>query len=93
MELEELTIEWYDDNGELVVEELDKFILSKGAWSTVVYLFREKGRNGEFGEKKVRFVRYQKRGGTYRIHSKFNITGEKQVKQLVEKLNEWFELK
>ena len=90
MEIEELTIEWYD-NGELVVEELDKFILSKGgAWTTVVYLYRERGRDGEFGDKKVRLVKYQKRNGKYNVHSKFNITNEKQVKNLVAKLNEWF---
>ncbi len=90
MEIEELSIEWYD-NGELVVEELDKFVLSKGgAWVTVVYLYREKGRDGEFGEKKVRLVKYQKRNGRYNAHSKFNITNEKQVKKLIEKLEEWF---
>ena len=89
MELEEISIERFDE-GELVLKEENKFVLSKGAWSTVMYLYRERQRDGEFGELKVRLVRYQKRQGRYMQHSRFNITGVKQVKQLMEKLTEWF---
>jgi len=88
MELEDISIERYDE-GELVLKEEDKFILSKGAWSTVMYLYRELGRDGEFGDLKARLVRYQKRKGQYRAHSKFNLTSPKQIHQVVDKLTEW----
>jgi len=89
MELEDITLERYED-GELVVQEEARKILSKGAWSTVMYRFRERQRDGSFGEPKVRLVRYQKRKGRYMVHSKFNLTGPKQVRQLVDTLTEWF---
>lgn len=89
MELEEITLDRFED-GEQVVKEEARAILSKGAWSTVAYRFRERKRDGEFGEPKVRLVRYQKRKGTYFVHSRFNITGPKQVNQLMETLTEWF---
>ena len=89
MELEDITIAW-EENGEEVIKEEDKYILAKGAWSTVAYLFRQKDKNGEFGEKRVRLVRYKKRNGKYLTHAKFNLTGPAQVFQLMEKLGEWY---
>jgi len=89
MELEDISIA-YEENGEEIIKEEDKFILAKGAWSTVAYLYRQKDKNGEFGDKRVRLVRYKKRNGKYLTHAKFNLTGPAQVEKLVEKLNEWF---
>jgi hypothetical protein len=89
MELEDITIA-YEENGEEIIKEEDKFILAKGAWSTVAYLYRQKDKNGEFGDKRVRLVRYKKRNGKYLTHAKFNLTGPAQVEKLVEKLNEWY---
>lgn len=89
MELEDISIA-YEENGEEIIKEEDKYILAKGAWSTVAYLYRQKDRNGEFGEKRVRLVRYKKRNGKYLTHAKFNLTGPAQVEKLVEKLNEWY---
>ena len=43
MEVEELTVAFSDeDTGEEVIKELDKEILSKGAWPTVMFLYQEK---------------------------------------------------
>ncbi len=89
MELEDISIA-YEENGEEIIKEEDKFILAKGAWSTVAYLYRQKDKNGELGDKRVRLVRYKKRNGKYLTHAKFNLTGPAQVEKLVEKLNEWF---
>lgn len=89
MELEDITLERYEE-GELVVKEEARQILSKGAWSTVAYKYRERQADGEFGDAKVRLVRYQKRKGKYNVHSRFNITGPKQVHQLLDLLSEWY---
>jgi len=89
MELEEISVA-YEENGEEIIKEEDKFILAKGAWSTVAYLYRQKDKNGDFGDKRVRLVRYKKRNGKYLTHAKFNLTGPVQVEKLMEKLNEWY---
>lgn len=89
MELEDITIA-YEENGEEIIKEEEKYILSKGAWSTVAYLYRQKDKNGEFGEKRVRLVRYKKRNGKFLTHAKFNLTGPAQVEKLMEKLTEWY---
>ncbi|NUM33162.1 MAG: hypothetical protein HUU50_01320, partial [Candidatus Brocadiae bacterium] len=41
--IEELTIEQFEE-GEQLIEVLEKEILSKGAWATILYLYREKDR-------------------------------------------------
>lgn len=89
MTIDDLSCEWEQD-GELVVEQLDKFILSKGAWSTIMYLYREKGRDGGWSAPKVRVQRYKKQRGRYMSQSKFNISSAKQAKLIVGKLVEWF---
>ena len=55
MEIEEPTVELNDmETGEQVVKELDKAILTKGAWQTMMFLCQEKNaKTGEFGEPKV----------------------------------------
>jgi hypothetical protein len=45
---------------------------------------------GEFGPEKVTIRRYKKVGGAYRAQSKFNISGEKQAKEVARVLESWF---
>lgn len=80
----------YEEGGEVVVEELDKRILSKGSWATIVYKYREYDRRKEeMGKVKYTIRRYQKRNGAYRQQGKFNISSNDQATQLVAALNEW----
>ena len=76
MEVEELTVAFSDeDTGEEVIKELDKAILSKGAWQTMMFLCQEKNaKTGEFGEPKVSLRRYRKMQGTFKPQGKFKIT-------------------
>lgn len=86
---EELTIT-YSEDGIDVVDELDKKILSKGAWTTILFRYREWNRSKEeYGKDKYSIRRYQKRNGEYQQKSKFNISSPDQAKQLVEALTEW----
>lgn len=86
---DELTIE-YEEDGVVVVEELEKVILQKGTWCTVLYRFRQMDRKTEeYGPPKAALRRYQKTQGYYRKRDSINIS-EKSVKPLLAKLHEWF---
>lgn len=89
--IDDVTIEWTDDNGVQTVKELDKVILSKGAWATVMFLYQDLDRKtGEFGPSKVRIQRYRKRNDVYSPQSKFNISSAKQARAIIDGLNKWF---
>lgn len=87
--VDELTIN-YSEDGIDVVKELDKVILSKGAWSTVMFRYQEWNRSKEeYSPDKYSIRRYQKRNGEYMPKSKFNISSEKQAKAIIEALQMW----
>jgi len=88
--VDELTIN-YQDNGELLVKEIDKEILTKGAWTTIMFFYQDLDRKTkEYGPQKISIRRYKKVSGVYRQQSKFNIGSEKQAKQIVETINKWY---
>jgi len=87
--VEELTVN-YEEEGILVCKELDKQVLSKGAWATVMFLYRDYNRKDEaYGPKKATIRRYQKRDGNYVPRSKFNISSLGQAEKIVAALQEW----
>jgi hypothetical protein len=89
--VEELTVS-YSENGIETVQELDKVILSKGAWSTVLFRYREWDRAKEdYGPEKYSIRRYQKRGGEFRQQSKFNISSKAQAQALIGALQKWID--
>lgn len=89
--VEDLTIS-YSEDGVEIVKELDKVVLSKGAWSTVMFRYQEWNRSkGEYGPDKYSIRRYQKRGGEYRQQSKFNISSRAQAEALIAALKSWLE--
>lgn len=89
--VEELTVS-YEDGGIETVKELDKKVLSKGAWATVIYRYQDWDRSKEaYGPDKFTIRRYQKRNGEYQQKSKFNISSEKQAKELIDALQSWLD--
>jgi hypothetical protein len=81
----------YEDEGKLVRKEIKKEILTKGAWATVMFLYQELDRQTEtWGDPKVSIVRFKKSGGVYRKQSSFNISSEKQARQIVEVIERWY---
>ncbi|BCX81014.1 hypothetical protein MIT9_P0592 [Methylomarinovum caldicuralii] len=88
---EELTVNYYE--GDLqTVKELDKVILSKGAWTTILFRYQEwDARKGEYGPEKYTIRRYQKRDGQYQQRSKFNISSRDQARNIVKALQSWLE--
>lgn len=86
---DELTIE-YVDNGVTTVKELDKKVLTKGAWATLMFRYKEwNNAKGEYGDDKFTIRRYQKREGKYQQKSKFNISSVDQAKSIIEILQDW----
>ena len=80
----------YEEDGELRVEQLDKVILSKGAWATILFLYREKQAGGTWTEPKARIQRFKKMRGRYSSQSKFNISSGKQARMIASQLQTWF---
>lgn len=90
-DIDDLSVSW-DEGGTVVVEELDKQILSRGAWATILFKYREQNtRSGTWSKTKFTIRRYQKKQGVYRQQSKFNISSIAQAKGLAAALNHWVE--
>ncbi|MFT7625355.1 MAG: hypothetical protein ACI9WU_004546 [Myxococcota bacterium] len=90
-EVDELTVA-FEDNGQEVVKELDKEILSKGSWTTIAFLYQDWDNKVDgFGKHKMTLRRYQKQQGNYRQKSKFNISSIKQARKIHEVLTRWLE--
>jgi len=86
---EELTVA-YSEGGIETVQELDKAILSKGAWTTILFRYRDWDRaKGVWGPDKYSIRRYQKRGGELRQQSKFNISSRAQAEAIIATLQQW----
>jgi len=89
--VDELTVSYSEGETE-IVQEIDKAILSKGSWATVLFHYREWDRAKEaYGPEKYSIRRYQKRGGEFRQQSKFNISSKAQAQALIEALQKWLD--
>jgi len=89
--VDELTVS-YSEGGTEIVQELDKAILSRGGWATVLFRYREWDRAKEnYGPEKYTIRRYQKRSGEFRQQSKFNISSKAQAQALIGALQKWLD--
>ena len=87
--VEDLTVN-FEEDGVVVSKELDKVILTKGAWATVIFRYQDWDRQKEaYGPDKYTIRRYQKRGGEYQQKSKFNISSKEQAQKIIEALQAW----
>ena len=86
---EDLTVN-YEEDGVLVVKELDKAMLSKGAWVTIVYRYQQWERNkNDYGPDRFSIRRYRKMNDEYRQQAKFNISSKDQAEKLIGVLQKW----
>jgi hypothetical protein len=87
--VEDLTVTYTEDGIE-TTKELDKVILSKGSWATLLFRYQDWDRaKNDYGPERFTIRRYQKRGGEYRQQSKFNISSRAQAQALVDALQSW----
>lgn len=89
--VEDLTVT-YEEGGLVVTKELDKKILTKGAWATVLYRCQDwDPKLQDYGPDKYTIRRYQKRNGQYVQKSKFNISSKDQAEKIISALNSWIQ--
>ncbi|ASQ46839.1 hypothetical protein [Legionella clemsonensis] len=87
--IDDLTIA-YSENGIETVKELDKHVLSKGAWTTILFRYQDwDNARQDFGPVKYSIRRYQKKNNQYWMKSKFNISSEDQARKIIEVLSQW----
>ena len=87
--VEELSIA-YEEEGIEVIKELDKAVLTKGTWATLVFRYQQwEPAKEAYSEDKYTIRRYRKMKGEYRAQSKFNISGRDQALKMIEILQEW----
>lgn len=90
--IDEITIE-YIDNGVTTVKELDKEVLTRGAWTTILFKYQDwVPKDEDYGPEKYSIRRYRKQNGKYSQQSKFNISNSEQAKKIIAKLNEWIDV-
>jgi hypothetical protein len=91
-DVSEITIK-YEEDGILVVKELDKEILSKGAWATLIFKYQDWNRTkSEYGPPRFTIRRYRKMNGEYRQQSKFNISSMDQALKIINALQKWVDV-
>lgn len=87
--IDELTIR-YEEDGVETIKELDKEVLTKGAWSTIIYRYQSwDAKNQDYKPESYSIRRYQKRNGAYQLKSKFNISNRDQAQKVIDILGEW----
>ena len=87
--IDELAVN-YEEDGQLLVKELDKEVLTRGAWTTIVFHYQNwDKKNEEFGKDQFIIRRYQKVNGNYMPKTKFNISSKKQAGQVIAALQKW----
>ena len=87
--IDDITIS-FTENGTETTKELDKQVLTKGAWTTIMFKYQDwNNTKNEYGPVKYTIRRYQKRNNQYWQKSKFNISSADQASKMVEILNNW----
>lgn len=87
--VDEITIE-YVDGGVTTIKELQKVILTKGAWTTIMFEYQDwDKRKEEYGPAKYSIRRYQKKNNEYKAKSKFNISSKDQAQKIIDVLTNW----
>ena len=87
--IEELTVN-HEEDGILIVKQIDKEILSKGSWTTILFRYQEYDKTAQtYSPDKFAIRRYQKRNGQYQFKSKFNISSTAQALKIIETLTSW----
>lgn len=84
----------FEEDGVLVVKEIDKVILSKGAWTTIIFRYQQwDGKSGQYSPDRFTIRRYKKINNEYSQQSKFNISSREQAEKIVQALQHWLDSK
>lgn len=87
--IDQITIN-YEEDEILLVKELDKEVLTKGAWTTILFKYQNWDKKTEaYTDVLFSIRRYRKIRGQYMQQSKFNISSAKQAQQIIDTLGKW----
>ena len=87
--IDDLTVA-YEEEGVETVKQLDKKVLSKGAWATLMFKYQDWNKTTQsYGPPKFTIRRYQKRNEVYLLKSKFTISSADQAQKIIEALADW----
>ena len=87
--IDDISIE-YTEGGVTTTKQLDKVVLTKGAWTTIMFKYQDwDNKAQDYGPIKYCIRRYQKRNNEYKTKSKFNISNKDQAIKIVDILNNW----
>ncbi len=87
--IDEITIN-YEEDGIQLVNELDKEILTKGGWTTIIFRYQQwEPAKEAYSPERYTIRRYRKLKGNYSQQSKFNISNPEQAIKLAEILLRW----
>lgn len=87
--IDDITIA-FSENGTETTKELDKQILTKGAWTTIMFKYQDwDNAKNDYGPVKYTIRRYQKRNNQYWQKSKFNISSADQAQKIIDTLSTW----
>jgi len=65
-------------------------VLSKGAWTTIVFRYQQwEPAKEAYSKDRYSIRRYKKVSGVYKAQSKFNISSSEQAEKLIAILQEW----
>jgi hypothetical protein len=88
-EIKDITIQ-YEEDGTVLVKELEKEVLSKGAWTTILFRYQQwDAKTNEYGPERYSIRRYRKVKDEYRQQSKFTISSIQQAQKIIETLGKW----
>jgi hypothetical protein len=87
--IDDITID-YEEDGVLLVKEVDKEVLTRGAWTTIVFKYQQwENKNEAYSADKYTIRRFRKLNDEYKYQSKFNISSKDQALKIIEILNKW----
>lgn len=87
--INDITIE-YVEGDVTTVKQVKKEILTRGAWTTIVFEYQDWDKKANaYGPSKFSIRRYQKKNNEYRQKSKFNISNKEQAQKIIDVLTTW----
>lgn len=88
-DIKDITIQ-YEEDGTVLVKELDKEVLSKGAWTTILFRYQQwDPKTSGYGPERYSIRRYRKVKDEYRQQSKFTVSSVQQAQKIIETLRKW----
>lgn len=88
-DIKDITIQ-YEEDDVVLVKELEKEVLSKGAWTTIIFRYQQwDAKNETYGPDRYSIRRYRKMNNEYKQQSKFTISSVQQAHKIIETLQKW----